>query len=109
MMRRLGERVGERRRAAYDARKRRGAGGGDDDDEDEDNGLWGVRTPESVALLSTGLLLRLAHQFNPDDEFLETAGGWGGAGPNGERRLRHARVPASRVGGGHETEEPDWI
>ncbi|KAL3822464.1 hypothetical protein ACHAXA_006892, partial [Cyclostephanos tholiformis] len=66
----LGERARDRRGAAYVAR--------DFDSEDDDDGeLWGVRAPEAIALLSLGLLLRLAGLQRPQDEFFTKLDGWG--------------------------------
>lgn len=67
-LRSLGERARDRRAAAYAA---------SDPDDSEDDELWGVRAPEAIALLSLGLLLRLAGLARPADEFLTKLGGWG--------------------------------
>lgn len=74
VLRSLGERARDRRRAAYASRFSDGEGDPDDSDDDE---LWGVRAPEAVALLSLGLLLRLAGLARPGDDFLTKLGGWG--------------------------------
>ncbi|KAL9184106.1 hypothetical protein ACHAXT_002192 [Thalassiosira profunda] len=71
-LRSLGETARDRRQAAYGAFK--GDQGGSNGSDDE---LWGVQSPESIALLSLGLLLRLAHTSNPSSEYLAKLGGWG--------------------------------
>jgi len=75
VLRSLGERARDRRRAAYASRVSDVEG--DPDDSDDDDELWGVRAPEAVALLSLGLLLRLAGLARPGDDFLTKLGGWG--------------------------------
>jgi len=72
-LRELGESVRGRRQAAYSARKQSGQQQEEDGDE-----LWGVQAPESIALLAFGLLLKLAHDGQQQqNEFSTKIGEWG--------------------------------
>lgn len=68
----IGEAVRERRRFVYNNQMKTNQYVADDGDE-----LWGIQAPDAVALLSFGLLLRLAHLASPSNEFLTKLGGWG--------------------------------
>jgi len=79
----LGYCVKERRNVAYNAYKKQhraaqGGGGGMDSDDE----LWGVQAPESICLLSFGLLVRLASmsqssQSTNNDDFVKKLSDWG--------------------------------
>ena len=72
-IREVGETVRDRRRFAYENQLRLNQHVVVDDGDE----LWGVQAPDAVALLSFGLLLRLAHLSSPSDEFLAQLGGFG--------------------------------
>jgi len=79
----LGNCVRERRNVAYNAYKKQhraaqeGGGGGMDSDDE----LWGVQAPESICLLSFGLLVRLASMSQSsqsnNNEFVKKLSDWG--------------------------------